>query len=358
MTQIRQLARGNESIANYIDTRIALILQSSGAPPSDEPIPSVVLLAAANTLAQSIETRSRAMGLLQEIAHRADDPKQVGDVLWRIGVLGRSINDADSRSESADALTRLAREYPDHERAQDAMAGAIHATPMHLENDRRERLTLAMDQYGDHPQIDLWRLELAELLTDFARLDVLDLVSAKTREGVLAGELYEQTVLEMLERFEDPQMQRGLTRRMELAAIRFELPGASMWTKRSAASESRIDPEASLGSIDQLIAQAKKRNEPTDELEMMRAQTLISLGQSRSGFEALMTLSTSIDSTGKRTSTYWQAWTLMLEMIASEGSSEDKADALGHIARLRLIDENLGSSPWKQRITAVEQTLH
>ena len=39
MTQIRELARGNESIANYIDTRIALILQSSGAPASDEPIP-------------------------------------------------------------------------------------------------------------------------------------------------------------------------------------------------------------------------------------------------------------------------------------------------------------------------------
>ncbi len=358
MTEIRELARGNESIANYIDTRISLILQSSQAPASDESIPSIVLLAAANTLAQSVETRTRAMELLQEIAQRADDPKQIGDALWRIGVLGRSINGADSRFASAQALTRLAREYPEHARASDAMAGAIHATPMHLENDRRERLLLAMDHYSDHPQIDLWRLELAELVDDFARLDVLDLVSPKTREGVLAGELYEQTVLGMLERFEDANMQRGLTHRMQQAAVRFELSGASLWTKRAAKSESRVDPEGSLESIDRLIAQAKKGNEPTDELEMLRAQTLISLGQSRSGFEALIALSTSIDSSGKHTSTYWQAWTLMLETIADEGSAKEKSDALGHIARLRLIDENLGSSPWQQRIMAAEQTLH
>lgn len=366
MVEIRRLARENESIANYIDSRMSLMLLSaqrtsetgSDSASSDEPIPTVVLLAAATTLSQSIETRSRAMELLDEIVDRAQDPMVIGDALWRIGVLGRSMHDAVFNERSARALTRLAREFPAHPRAADAIAGAINATPMDQENLRRQRLRLAVDRYGDQPGVDLWRLDLAGLLDDFARLDVLDQIAPGTREGVMAGEMYEQTVVEMLERYTDPQMQRGLTQRMQQAANRFGLAGASMWTTRAARSQSSVDPEGTLRELDGLIAQAKTGHKPTDELEMMRAQTLMSLGQTRTAMDSLRSLSMAIDSTGRHTSTYWQAWTLMLETIAKEGSEKDKSDAIGHIARLRLIDPNLGSSPWKQRIMAVEQTLH
>lgn len=358
MVSIRHSARNNEPIANYIDTRIALILESVGSPQLNAALPNAVLLAAANTMAHSIEHRERAMDLLSVIAHRQDDPIQASDALWRIGVLGRAINTPENLTRSAKALTELATNYPEHERAADAIAGAIHATPIHRDDLRQDRLEIAVMQFADHPQIDLWRLDLAELLTDFAALDVLDPITPNTREGVLAGELYEQIVLGMLDRFSDPQVQRGLGLRMRDAAVRFDIPGAQLWTKRATLYEIELDPQSAIASIDQLIADALAQHQPTDELELMRAQTLAGLGQARLAFEALSALSTRIDTTGNHTSTYWQAWALMLETIVDSGSESDKADAVGHIARLELIDPNLGGSPWRQRIIAARQTLH
>lgn len=358
MTSLRHAARNNESIRNYIDTRIALILDSTSAASTDTNLPSAVLLAAANTMSHSIDRRERAMGLLDVIAHRDDDPDQAADALWQIGVLGRAINTPRSRSQSAIALTDLAKRYPVHRRAPDAIAGAIHATADHQEALARDRLGFGVSQFPNHPEIDLWRLALAELLTDFAVLDVLDPITPNTREGVLAGQLYEQTVLGMLDRYSDPQIQRGLGIRMRSAATRFDLPGAQMWTKRAAINQIEVDPESAITSIDQLIAEAQRKNLPTFELELMRAQTLRTLGQTRTAFEALSRLSTRIDATGNHTSTYWQAWALMLETIVESGSQSDKADALRHIARLELINPNLGGSPWRQRIIEVRQTLH
>jgi hypothetical protein len=358
MTQLRVAASSNESIRNYIDTRIALILESAGAPEPDVELPTEVLLAAANTMSHSMDRRERAMDLLSEIAQRQNDPSQTADALWQIGVLGRAINTTDSRERSAQALTDLATRFPEDRHASDAIAGAIHATPSHEEGLMRDRLELGVSRFPDHLQIDLWRLALAEMLADFARLDVLDPISPNTREGVLAGELYEQTVLGMMDRYTDAQIRRGLGLRMRDAATRFNLPGADLWTKRAAIIETELDPQGAMASIDQLIMQAQSKNQPTDELELLRAQTLNRLGQTRSAFEALSRLSARIDSTGNHTSTYWQAWSLMLETIAENGSSQDKADAIRHIARLELIDQNLGGSPWRQRITASRQTLH
>ena len=358
MTSIRHSARNNESIANYIDTRIALILQSSGSPARDQALPSAVLLAAANTMAHSMDNRERAMELLSEIALRDHDPAQASDALWRIGVLGRAINTSEALVRSSDALTELATRYPEHTHGADAIAGAIFATPIHQEDLQRDRLKLAVAQFPNHPQIDLWRLDLAELLSDFEALAVLDPITPNTREGVLAGELYEQIVLGMLDRYTDGQVRRGLGIRMRDAAERFDLAGAQMWTKRAAMNEIELDPQSAIASIDQLIVDARAQNQPTAELELMRAQTLAGLGQTRTAFEALSALSTRIDTTGNHTSTYWQAWALMLETIVDAGSQGDKADAVRHIARLELIDPNLGGSPWRQRIIAARQTLH
>jgi len=358
MIEMRSAARTNQAMGNYIDTRITLILDSTPASTSNTDLPSAVLLAAANTMSHSMDRRQGAMDLLGIIAERDDEPGQAADALWQIGVLGRVLNTPDARARSAIALTTLAKQYPDHPRARDAIAGAIHATAAHEEALARDRLSLGVRLFPDHPQIDLWRLALAGLLTDFAVLDMLDPITPDTREGVLAGELYQKTVVSMLERYDEPQVQRGLGIRMRNAAKRFDIPGAQMWTKRAAIQEIELDPESAIGSIDQLIAEAKDKNRPTDELELMRAQTLFSLGQSRTGFEALRDLSTRIDATGNHTSTYWQAWALMLETIAEQGSAAEKTDALRHIARLELIDSNLGGTPWAQRIMAVRQTLH
>jgi hypothetical protein len=362
LIEIREAARSNESIRNYIDARINLILENQPADVSLRDLPSQVLLAAANTRSHEHSTRIQALDLLDEVARREEIPQQQADALWKIGVLGRSINTVDSRLQSSSALLRLAKQHPEHERAYDAISGAIHDgsdSRMKINiNDQRDRLDYAVSRFADHPEIDLWRLELAEMLTDFARLDVLDPVSPLTREGVLAGELYEQTVLGMLDRFDDPQTRLALAMRMRDAAVRFEMPGASMWTKRAAINEIEMNPESAITSIDQLIRDTRLANESTQELELMRAQTLNRLGQSRAAFDALSELSQRIDATGNHTSTYWQAWSLMLETIIKNGSPNDRSDALRHIARLQLIDSNLGGSPWNQRIIEAQQTLH
>ncbi len=358
MIELRRAARTNDPIRNYIDTRITLILDSTRASPTNTDLPTAVLLAAANTMSHTLDRRASAMNLLEIIAGREADPELAADALWQIGVLGRAINSPDSNTRSAAALTELAKRFPTHPKAPDAIASAIHATPAHEDALLRDRLSYGIKAFPAHPQVDLWRLALAELLTDFAVLDVLDPIDPNTREGVLAGQLYEQTVFGMMDRFTDPQIRRGLGLRMRNAAARFNLPGAQMWTKRAAIDQIAHDPQAALTSIDQLIVDAKAQGHPTDELELMRAQTLHGLGQTRTAFEALRQLSTRIDATGNHTSTYWQAWALMLETIAEQGSDQDKADALRHIARLELIDSNLGGSPWQQRIIAARQTLH
>ncbi len=358
MIELRRAARTNDSIRNYIDTRITLILDSTPASPENTDLPSAVLSAAANTMSHTLDRRASAINLLEIIAQREEDPEQAADALWQIGVLGRAINSPDSRTRSAAALTELAKRFPTHPKAPDSIASAIHATPVHQDTLLRDRLSYGIKAFPTHPQIDLWRLALAELLADFAVLDVLDPIDPDTREGVLAGQLYEQTILGMMDRFTDPQIRRGLGLRMRNAAVRFNLPGAQMWTTRAMRIEIEHDPQSALASIDQLIVEAKAQGHPTDELELMRAQTLHGLGQPRTAFEALRQLSTRIDTTGNHTSTYWQAWALMLETIAEQGSRAEKADALHHIARLELIDSNLGGSPWNRRIMAVRQTLH
>lgn len=356
MISIRNAAAMNDAIVAYIDQRIALIDSVHGR--DDAATPPRVLMAIAAARGRPIATRQQALGLYRQAAQTSDDPELVADALWSIGVLGRSIGSDDSIEQSNQALTELAERFPVDDRALGAISSAISTTPETNTELLTERLRLAIETFPDSPAIDLWRLKLAEQLSGFARLDTLDPITPATREGVLAGELYEQTVLGMLDAYDDPQTRLGLDVRMRDAALRFGLGSAEMWTKRVAMSEAINDPQQALASIDQLILQAKREKRPINELELLRAQTLLRLGQTRSAFEALRELSTRIDASGNRTSTYWQSWALMLEAIASQGDASERQDALRHIARLQLIDPELGGSPWRDRINDVQETLH
>jgi hypothetical protein len=48
----------------------------------------------------------------------------------------------------------------------------------------------------------------------------------------------------------------------------------------------------------------------------------------------------------------------MLESIAQSGTASEKTEALRHLARLQLIDPQLGGSPWRDRLQGVRETLH
>ncbi len=357
MIRVRENARSAPAIVEYIDQRIALIYERFGS--NTQPTPTGVLVAGADALSRTIATRDRALALYERVIS-ADDATDsaIRDALWQIGVLGRAIGSSDSIRRSNEALTQLAKQYPDDPRALGAISSAIGSSTDSAPDTIRERLEIATTQYPQSPAIDLWRLQLAKLRTDFARLDTLDPINPQTREGVLAGELYEQTILGMLDRYNDPQIRRGLERRMQHAAVRFGLPSADLWTKRGVISESLHDPRNSLAQIDTLIQSAERDNEPSDELRLLRAQTLLRLDQTQSAFEELRDLSARIDASGNYTSTYWQSWALMLESIAQNGSASEKTEALRHLARLQLIDPELGGSPWQQRLQDARETLH
>lgn len=356
MLSIRRAAAGNESIIAYIDQRIALVYRVHGV--DRHGTPPQVLMAAAAGLARSVATRGEAIELYERVVADADDETLVADALWQIGVLGRAVNDAPSIERANQALTELARRFRDDPRALGAISSAIGSSDTSTEDALRQRLQLAIQRFPDSPAIDLWRLRLGELQTGFARLDTLEHITPATREGVLAGELYEQTVLGMLDRMDDPQTRHGLALRMRDAARRFGLRSTEMWTKRAAINEAALDPRNALATIDTLIEQAREDNQPTHELRMLRAQTLLRLDQTRSAFAELRQLSTDIDASGSRSSTYWQSWTLMLEAVARDGTPEEQREALRHLARLSLIDPQLGGSPWKQRLHDARQTLH
>ena len=357
MIRMRENARSAPSIVEYIDQRLALIYEAHGS--GADTTPTAVLIAGANALSRRIATRDRALALYEHVIDAQDATEaQIRDALWQIGVLGRAIGSGDSIQRSNQALTQLAREHPDDPRSLGAISSAIGSSDQANSDALRERLEIATSQYPESPVIDLWRYQLAQLRSDFARLDTLDPINPETREGVLAGELYEQTILGMLDRYNDPQIRRGLERRMQHAAVRFGLPSADLWTKRGVISESLHDPRNALAQIDTLIQNAERANDPSDELRLLRAQTLLRLDQTQSAFEELRELSARIDASGNYTSTYWQAWALMLESIAKNGSPRDRSEAVRHLARLQLIDPELGGSPWRERLHDARETLH
>lgn len=357
MLRVRENARSAPSIVAYIDQRIALIYERFGS--DAQPTPTGVLIAGADALSRTIATRERALALFERVVIAPDATEaDIRDALWQIGVLGRAIGSGDSIQRSNEALTQLAQDHPSDPRSLGAISSAIGSSDDTNPDALRARLEIATTRFPDSPAIDLWRLRLAELRSDFARLDTLDPINPETREGVLAGELYEQTILGMLDRYNDPQIRRGLERRMQVAATRFGLPSADLWTKRGVISESLHDPRNALAQIDTLIQNAERENTPSDELRLLRAQTLLRLDQTQSAFEELRALSARIDASGNYTSTYWQSWALMLESIAQDGTASEKTEALRHLARLQLIDPQLGGSPWRDRLQGVRETLH
>ncbi|MBL4590974.1 MAG: hypothetical protein JKY96_03335 [Phycisphaerales bacterium] len=359
LVYIRSIASEDESLVRYIDAKIASGVRRFAINSTEQlaSAPSEVILAASNAMGANPDTRMGAIELLQVVADR-DDPIASPEALWRIGVVGRAHNTSSTRSIAGDALATLATKYPEHPLAGDALTGAIANAPRSDLNRRRGLLRQALDRYPERLEGDLWRLELARLSEDFARLDVLDGIATNTREAVLGGELYEQTILSMLTRFDDPVVRRALLSRMSDTAGRLGLGSAPGWAQRAAAAELSIDPDAAARRLTRLIADAKAKGQNTGELELLRARALIDAGKKVEAFGLLNAIAARQDTTNRRNDTYWQAWALMLETIARGGTDSDKARARAHITRLTLVDPQLGGSPWKERITRVSDELH
>lgn len=301
--------------------------------------PPTARLLAARSWARDPATRDRAATTLRDIAD-TPSPAQP-DALWELGVLERSRGSGDA---AASAFATLARAFPDHPDAPDALAGAIALT------EPPERLIpllrQAVDTLPTRPEIELWRYRLAELSAGAERLDALETITPSTREATLARAMYAETVEAMLATAASPESNAALLERTSDFMARHGDPRAADWLARAAHAMLDVNTRQSLDLAERAIAQ---RRQPPPQAQITAALALIAMDRADEAAQRLASVATALDAEGDRSDLFWQAWTLLLE---TAGPS-DPAIARAHIARLELIDPELGGEPWRRRLLAV-----
>lgn len=308
-----------------------------------------------------------AARLFELVAERPDAGELAPDALWEAAIVHRVRNTPESRARATQHLERIARDFPESPRADDALAAAVAdaaaAGEGLPESYELGVLRLAVEKYPDHPQADIWRYKYAQRLTGLDILDVLEPVKEGTPEGAAAAQLFLKTARELLETdFREPGLERvKLLRRAVRYAERHDArPRAALLVELGEAELNAGDP----GRAMPLLVRATTLAEPIPggqaRLDLARARAHLSVDQSAEAFALLRDLASALDAQGDRTDTFWHAWTLMLEILAqraAEGESADAEAARSNIARLRLLDPVLGAEPWRSRIEAAARQL-
>lgn len=308
--------------------------------------PAEVRLLAARGWARSPKTRERAEATLSQLIVQPSDIQ--ADALWELAVLQRSNGSQGSTRSAAQHFATLAKQFPDHPNAPDALAGAIAITS---ETEQlRSLLTLATQTRVDRPEIELWRLRLAELLSGPARLNVLESVSPQTREAKLAIPLYITAAQQLIE---DSTTQEALAQILERTAeflLKNGHTNAPGWFARAARATLDVDTQRSLDLAERAIALDPGTSA---DAHLSAAMALIALGREDEAAQRLSTIATQLDATADRSDTFWHAWTLLLETAGQA----NPASARAHLARLELVDPNLGGTPWSTRLRTLERSL-
>ena len=309
--------------------------------------PARAKLLAAESWARSPATRDRAQAMLAELAG-TPSPQQP-DALWRLAVLERSEGTDASIRSAAQRLATLAERFPQHPNAPDALAGAIALTQSPA--DLRRLLRLAIASRTDRPEIELWRLQLGELSERAARLDALDLITPGTREATIAHAMYTKTAERMLAApGASPEQQAETLERAANFLARHNDPSAADWLARAAHAALDVNTDRALVLAERSVALSP---DGSSTAALTAALALIALDRPEEASPRLVDLATRLDAAADRSDTFWHAWTLLLE---TAGPS-DPASARAHLARLELIDPDLGGEPWRSRLNALKRTL-
>lgn len=364
----------SESLLSDPKQRTALVYAKLAAATDDlartldwSTFPPEAVFARAVVLARRASGWGEAVGLFEQLADRADAGNLAPEALWEAAIVHRVRNTPESRARATQHLERIARDFPDSPRADDALAAAVAdaaaAGEGLPESYELGVLRLAVEKYPDHPQADIWRYKYAQRLSGLDVLDVLEPVKERTPEGAAAAQLYLTTVNELLESSFSKQ---GLERVMLLRrAVRYAerhnaRPRAALLVELGESELDAGDPGRAMpllvraGSLEEAIPGGAAR------LELARARAHLAVDQSAEAFELLRDLASALDAQGNRTDDFWHAWTLMLEILAqraAQGESADADAARSNIARLRLLDPVLGAEPWRSRIEAAARQL-
>lgn len=349
----RAEAEGADAWPPILTDRIARAADlASGTDPGPvADAPARVRLIVATAWGRSPSTRAQARSLLASLI--TDDGPHRAEALWCLALLERSLDTPASRAAAAELFARLATEHPDDPNAGDALAGAIALTDD--EARLRPLLQRATSGHPDRPEIDLWRLRLAELLDGVDRLDALEPVATGTRESTLAREAYADTAEALWARTETDANRRGLAVRAGAWLDRHGSPDAARWLTRAADLTAPGDPETAAEWAARAIAIAAAHALSTTDAELALARAQIGASRPSEAVATLTALATRLDraETGGHSPAFWEAWTLLLE---TAGPSDPDA-ALAHLARLELLDPDLGGEPWKTRITRLGKQL-
>lgn len=270
-----------------------------------------------------------AIELLLQLADRtarADEASVVRDALWEAAVLARDRSDPRAPA----LLERFSTAYPRDARAIDALIVALDLTPDGQTERRVALLAHLIDAASDHSSADAWRLELASHLDTRASLRVLVDISPASAAARPAADL----VWKLLESASDP----GLLASGVALLERLDDGRSDALRRRLGRALLPGDPASALRALEPLASRDA-------EVSLLRAQALLGVGRRD---EALSILEYQASALRPDRPEHWQAWTLLLEAIASDSAQADALQA--HLFRLRLLDPDLGGDPWRRRL--------
>lgn len=309
--------------------------------------PGAARLIIAERWARSPDTRNDARALLESLT--TPDAPERPQALWRLALLERAADTPDARARAAALFAALATDHPDDPNTPDALAGAIALTTD--ADARRPLLERATRTLADRPEIDLWQLNLAELLEGPARLDALEPIGTGTRESTLAHELYAATA-EQLYTEGDTAGQRTIAGRTAAFLARHDSPEAPLWLTRAAEAITTTDPARAITLAEQAVTRARALARPTARAELALARAQLDAARTPEALRTLQSLAARLDPQAD-TDHFWQAWTLLLETAGPD----DPNTARAHLARLELLDPDLGDDPWSTRLRTLRAAL-
>ncbi len=273
--------------------------------------------------------------------------------LWRLALLERSTTPStpDSTARAANLFATLATDHTTDPNAPDALAAAIALTSDPI--TRRPLLERATQTLPTRPEIDLWRLALAELLEGESRLDALEPIAPGTRESTLARALYADTAEPLFTGASpDTPPRRTLALRAAAYLTRHDSPDAARWLARAAESLTAAEPVRAIELAEQSVARSQALAQPTADAELILARAQLAAKRTANAGTTLHTLAARLDPQAD-TELFWEAWTLLLETAGPD----DPATARAHLARLELLDPALGGDPWSPRLRALRANL-
>jgi hypothetical protein len=384
--------------------------------------PSIVTLARAVVAARDPSRREIALAEFQRLADDPESGAYAADALWERCVMllqppkGRTQAPDAARLEAVRSLIALARRFPDHARAPEALSAALlHAralagiespageapieagTRAAAQRSYRDALLLATETLTTLPDINAWRFERARLadqdlasgaISDddlrgaIVALREIPAEPAKPLSAENTRRLGERLQLALIDRWRERLAvlrQSGSDAEMRALAVEHlavEAKRASDWAKERQsplADRFRADAADALveggdASAANVYADLLSRNAivpgGVSRLELGLGRALLLEAKDAEAFAALKHAAEHDDAPtdpakpGSRPEAFWHAWTLMLETLLRQNAATDRSSAIRvHLRRLSTIDPDLGGEPWRSRLARVQESV-